>query len=460
MLKLPPRQIFPLLIFILLCLFLLSCDKQVQEPKSLLQRIRGHGRIIMITQNSANTYYLYREQPMGFEYDLAREFARYLGVDLEVITPNWLQMFEMLERGEGDFIAAGVTVVPSRERRVDFSTAYLKIRQQMILPEDNVSIRKPEDLEGVTVHVRAGTSYQESLAGLQGQGIGLKLVLVPDVLTEELIKQVAEGEIEATVADTNIAQLNHRYYPDIRIGFPVSGEQSLAWAVKKGNRDLLRAINEFMVEIEDNGILNKIRKQYYDDRNVMGKIDLKAFHRRLETRLPRFEPDIRAISEEYGFDWRLITAMIYQESHFNPRARSYTGVRGLMQVTLETAEEMGIDNRLDPKQSIEAGVKYLARLYSRFEDIEDHDDRLLFALSSYNVGYGHVRDAQKIARKKNRDPTDWTSVEEVLPLLSRPEYYTETRYGYARGHEPVRYVKNILTYYDIMIGKENKENKT
>lgn len=449
-----------LFVIILLAVFSVSCERQAQAPISPLQKILERGRIIMITQNSANTYYMYREQAMGFEYDLAREFARYLGVELEVVTPNWLQMFELLESGGGDFIAAGVTVVPSRERRVDFSTPYLKVRQHMIFNENMRKISRLEDLEGVSVHVRAGTSYQENLAGLQGKGIGLRLVLVPDVLTEELIRQVAESEIDATVADTNIAWLNHRYYPQIRIGFSISGEQTLAWAVKKGSDDLLAAINSFMAKIKDNGTLRKVRKQYFDDRNDMGKVDLKAFHRRLETRLPRYEPVIRAMSEAYGFDWRFVAAMVYQESHFNPWARSYTGVRGLMQVTLSTAREMGIDNRLDPDQSVRAGVKYLAHLYERFDDVENPDDRLLFALSSYNIGYGHMRDAQEIARKKNLDPHEWTSVEEVLPLLSRPEYYRQTRFGYARGREPVRYVNNILTYYDILIGKENREDGT
>jgi len=456
MTRLPSRFLLILLVIGFLAAGSMSCEKHVPDPKSSLQRILDRGRITMITQNSANTYYLYREQPMGFEYDLAREFARHLGIDLEVVTPNWLQMFQMLQSGEGDFIAAGVTVVPSRKRRVDFSSPYLTVRQHVIVHDRSRELGKVEDLEGMSVYVRAGTSYQESLAKLQGQGVGLELVLVPDVLTEELVRQVAEREIEATVADTNIARLNHRYYPQIRIGLPISPDQSLAWAVKRGNDDLLAAINSFMAEIKDNGILQKIRKRYFDDRNTMGDLDLKAFHRRLETRLPRYEPIIREVAEQYGFDWRFITAMVYQESHFNPWARSYTGVRGLMQVTLDTATEMGIANRLDPEESIKAGVKYLAQLYDRFDDIGDRDDRLLFALASYNVGYGHIRDAQKIAQGKNHNPDEWTSLEQVLPLLSRPEFYLETDHGYARGREPVRYVNNILTYYDILIGKGNK----
>jgi len=454
-----PRSFYIFFLTLLIALSV-SCDLTAPVPLSSFDQIRENGRIVMITQNSANTYYIYREQPMGFEYDLAMEYARYLGVELEVVAPNWLGMFEMLEKGGGDFIAAGVTVVPSREKHANFSVPYYTVQQRLILHESHPQVRSLEDLDGMTIHVRAGTSYQERLAELQGMGVALKLVLVPDVLTEDLIQQVESEEIEATVADSNIALLNRRYYPRIRIGIPVSEEQSLAWAVRKGDFDLLQSINAFMAWVESDGTLARIRRLYHDDRNMLEKLDVTTFHRRLETRLPLYEPVIKAAALKYGFDWRFITAMIYQESHFDPQARSFTGVRGLMQVTRKTAMEMGIDDRMDPEQSIRAGVKYLAHLYGRFEEIEDPGNRLLFALSSYNVGYGHVRDAQKIAMNRGLDPVGWASLRQALPLLARPEYYGETRYGYARGKEPVRYVTNVLTYYDIMIGKTKPATRT
>ena len=447
------KLVCPIQILSLLGLLCASCDNAAPVPLASFDRIREEGRIVMVTQNSANTYYIYREQPMGFEYDLAMEYARYLGVELEVVTPNWLQMFGMLAKRQGDFIAAGVTIVPSRRQHVDFSVPYFTVRQHLILHESHPRVESIEDLSGMTIHVRAGTSYQERLAEIQGMGVELKMVLIPDVLTEDLIRQVAEGEIEATIADSNIAMLNRRHYPEIKIGVPVSKEQSLAWAVKKGDFDLIQSVNAFLTRVASDGTLTRIRGRYYDDRNLLEKLDVKTFHNRMETRLPLYDSVIKATALEYGFDWRLIAAMIYQESHFDPEAQSHTGVRGIMQVTGKTAAEMGIDNRLDPEQSIRAGVKYLAHLFRRFGEIEDPRNRLLFALSSYNVGYGHVRDAQKIARERGLDPMAWASMRQVLPLLSRPEYYRETRYGYARGKEPVRYVNNVLTYYDIMIGK-------
>jgi membrane-bound lytic murein transglycosylase F len=427
-----------------------SCENILVSKPESLERIAERGSIIVITQNSGNTYYLYREQPAGFEYDLAAEFARYLNVDLEVVTPGWLEMFDMLDHAEGDFIAAGVTVVPSRERQVDFSDPYLTVQQEVIVHHDNYDIKSVDDLNGTTVYVRAGTSYQERLAVLLGEGVDMELVLVPDVTTDELIRRVADSEIEITVADSNIALLNRMYHPDIRIAFPLSEPQSLAWAVRKGNGELLEAMNGFFTRIRTDGTLNKIYSRYHEDGNNLNRFDLKAFHRKVETELPRYRKMISEAADKHGFDWRLIAAMVYQESHFNPRARSYTGVRGLMQVTQRTAAEMGIVNRMDPEQSIGAGVGYLASLYERFGDIENEKDRLLFSLASYNIGYGHVRDAQKIVKEHGRPADSWSSLVETLPFLQMPEFYHETQFGYARGTEPVRYVENIMAYYDIL----------
>ena len=196
--------------------------------------------------------------------------------------------------------------------------------------------------------------------------------------------------------------------------------------------------------------LGKLHGKYYGAVEVFDYFDLKKFHERIETRLPKYAPIIKEEAQKFGFDWRLIAAQVYQESHYNPRARSYTGVKGLMQVTLETAGEMGITNRLDPLQSLKAGIRYLHKLYLRFDDINNSEDRLNFALASYNIGYGHMRDAQGLALQKGLDPDKWSSMKEVLPYLMKRQYYRKTKYGYARGREAVTYVERIQTYYDIL----------
>jgi len=434
-----------LLILILLSLpVLFSCAK-----KSSLEEIKESGKITVITRNNAHCYYTYRDKPMGFEYDLAKAFSNHLGVSLNVVTSHWEKLFDVLNGGGGDFIAASLTNTPSREELIDFSDEYLAIQQQAVIHTSNYNTRKIEDLKGKTIHVRRGTSYEERLNELKNEGFDITIQVHEDTPTEELIRMVAEKEIEVTIADSNIALLNRRYYPDIKIAFPIEEPESLGWAVKKGETALQEKINEFFNNIKEDGTFAKIYEKYYANVEIFDYVDLKKYHRRLKTRLPKYEEIIKKASKIYGFDWRLITAMVYQESHFNPRARSFTGVRGMMQLTLETAKEIGIKNRLDPEQSIKGGVKYLKELYERYDGAKD-PDRVFITLASYNVGHGHILDTQKIAKERNLDPNSWSSLEVILPLLRYPKYYKNTKNGYCRGTETVRYVNRIFTYYDIL----------
>ncbi|MGM0654422.1 MAG: membrane-bound lytic murein transglycosylase MltF [Thermodesulfobacteriota bacterium] len=424
--------------------------------KSTLEQIQKRGTIRMITTNNATSYYIYRDSPMGFEYDLAKAFADHLGVALEVIVPEWDTMFELLNSGQGDFIAAGITITEPREQIALFSQPYMPVQQKFIHHKLKFGIKSIEQLAGKTIHVRKGTSYQERLEEIKASGIDLEIELLEDVPTEEIIRMVSEKEIKFTIVDSNIALLNRRYYPEIKIGLPIQEEEYLGWAVKKTNKALRDQINQFIEMAEETGLLGKIYKKYYGNVEIFDYFDLKKFHERIKTRLPKYKKIIKTEAEKYGFDWRLIAAIVYQESHFNPSAKSRTGVRGLMQVTLATAKQMGIKKRLDPKQSVKAGVKFLNLMHKRFDDIPDPQQQKLFALASYNVGYGHVRDAQAIARQQGMDINKWTSLEKTLPLLSKQKYYKHTRHGYARGKEPVTYVERILTYYDIL--RQKRQN--
>lgn len=425
-------------------LFSVSCRKE-----SSLERIKASGEITVLTRNNANCYYMYRERPMGFEYDLAKAFADHLGVRIKVRTPAWGDLIEELNRGKGDFIAASMTILPSRKRRVSFSEGYLTVQQRAIVHASNHRINRLEEMEGKTVHVRRNTSYERRLKELRENGREIDLRLHNDIPTEELIGMVSRGEIEVTIADSNIALLNRRYYPNVRIAFPIEESQALGWGVRKEDRELLDSINRFFKHIRDDGTFAKIYESYYANVEIFDYVDLRKYHKRIETRLPEYKSLIQKAAKQYGFDWRLIAAIVYQESHFDPEARSFTGVKGLMQLTRVTAGEMGIEDRLSPEQSIMGGVKYLRRLYEGFDQAEE-PDRLLMTLASYNVGRGHILDARKLAREQGLNPNSWSALEEVLPLLRYPKYYEGTVYGYCRGTEPVRYVNRILTYYDIL----------
>jgi len=414
-----------------------------------LSRILDRNEITVITDNSAHGYYIYQEQAMGFEYDLAKAFADYLGVDLRVITPGWDNMLPALKSDQGDFIASGLTRTSRRESQVDFSTGYMTVQQQVVVRKGNRRIDGIQNLNGQTVHIRSHTSYNERLLHLKDRGVELKIRLHDNIPTEEFLRQIQEGEIPLTVADSNIIRLNRRYYPDIVSAFPISEKQELGWAVKTGDQALLKKINEFFRHIKKTGAYAKIYNRYYAGTEIFDYVDIKKFHHRLNTRLPKYEATIRETSKKYNFDWRMIAALIYQESHFDPRAKSYTGATGLMQLTRITADEMGVKDRLDPVANIKGGTRYLNRLFQRFDEVGGRD-RIKFALASYNVGYGHVRDAQMISKDQNLDPNAWKSMKKALPMLRYPKYYQRTKYGYARGTEPVRYVKRIYKYYDIL----------
>lgn len=402
-------------------------------PKDTLEQIRSTGKLRLITTSAMNTCYYYEGLPMGFEYDLAKAFADYLKVDLDIVTPGWNNMFDYLEEGKGDFIAAGLTITKKRRVHADFSIPYMTIQQRVIHHNLVFGPKSIKDLEQRTVHVRRGTSYQSRLAAIKENGVDLKYILHDNTPTEELISMVQDREIKFTVADSNLALLNKRYFPDIKIGIPIQEKESLAWAVRKDDRSMLREVNRFFLHANKTGILKKITQKYYDNIRDFDVYELKKFHERIETRLPAYQSVIEKESSKYGFDWRLMAAVVYQESHFNPDAKSFTNVRGLMQVTTATAKEMGISNRLNPKQSIRAGIKYMSRMYKRFDYIEDDYQRMLFALASYNIGYGHVLDAIKLATQKGLDPNTWQGLKTALPLLSKKAYYQKAKYGYARG---------------------------
>ncbi len=420
------------------------------QSLTTVEQIRQTGKLRLITANAINTYYYYEESPTGFEYDLAMEFAKYLNVDLDIVTPGWNNMFAYLDQGKGDFIASGLAITRERLEHAEFSIPYMIIQQRIIHHNLVFGPKSIDDMVFRTFHVRRGTSYHSRLAEIKDSGVDLEYILHDNIPTEELIAMVNSREIKFTIADSNIALLNKRYFPDIQIGIPVQERESLAWAVRKGDFEMLKEINRFFLYANEKGILKRISDKYYDNTQNFDVYELKKFHQRIKTRFPKYKELVVQESQKYGFDWRLVAAVVYQESHFNPNAKSFTNVRGIMQVTQSTALEMGISNRLNPSQSIKAGIKYLDRMYQRFSHIEDEYQRMLFALASYNTGYGHVQDALIIAKEKGYDTHTWQALKSTLPLLSKASYYKKTKHGYARGWEPVQYVEKILTYFDIL----------
>ena len=446
-----------ILSFLLICVNILIYNKTFISLSSL-EKIKKAGALRIITNNSLASYYYDEGKPAGFEYDLSQAFADYLGVELDIVTPGWNRMFSFLENDQGDLIASGIKITEQRLEKVSFSIPYMNIQQHIIYHKSIPDPEKIEDLEKKTIHIRRGTSYQSKLESLKDSGIDIHYVLHNNMPTEQLISMVHNKKIEYTIADSRIAKLARRYYPDIKVGMPLHSKESLAWAVKKNNRFLLEQINKFILYATEKGLLQQLYDKYFANADTLDSFGIKKFHQRIKTRLPKYKQTLIKESEKYYLDWRLSAALMYQESHFNPFAKSFTNVKGLMQVTKITAREMGIKNRLNPEQSIKAGIKYFDKMLKKFDSFEDDYQKTMFALASYNIGYGHVVDAMKIVKNMGKDEKQWQNLKSGLLLLSKSKYYKKTKYGYARGREAVKFAKHVVTYFDILKKTIKTEN--
>jgi membrane-bound lytic murein transglycosylase F len=415
-----------------------------------LKRIQKTGEITVATRNTAHCYYLYRDQPLGFEYEMAQAFAEYLGVRLKVkVVDKWKDLVAALNDGSAAFIAASSPIIPKWQTQVAFSDGYMEVAQQIITHRKNSRIKTVEDLSGKTIDVRRGTAYQHRLVELKNQGIDLAIRLHDDLPTEELIQKVADGEINFTIANSNIILINQRSFPGAVSAGSINDHMQLGWAVNPESSELLERINTFLKVIKKNGKFDALYNKYYGDIQDFNYVDLKTFHKRVKTRLSRYSPFIKAAAKKHGFDWRLIAAQIYQESHLNPWAKSRAGAKGLMQIMPSTSKSLGVTDLFDPVQNINAGVQHLKDLYEHF-DTANGKDRLMISLAAYNIGQGHVEDARKLAKKRGLNPNKWDALAKTLPLLRFKKYYKNTTYGFCRGKEPLRYIKQIMIYYDVL----------
>lgn len=442
---------------LIILLFVFSCCFFIWKttPGSItLKDILKAGEITVITHNNAHSYYLYRDRAMGFEYDLAKAFADHLGVGLKIkTTEKQEENLSTLMKTTGAAIITSITAMPEMEKHVAFSDGYMAVQQRIIVNRNNPNMKRVEDLAGKTIHIGRGTFYYKQLEALKNQGINLKIKLHDNLSAEELIRQVGEGSIEATIADSHIALLNQRYYLQTVLADPIGEQEYMCWVVNRDAHKLLESINSFFKTIIKNGKFAQIYNKYYIDIGTFDYVDLREYHRRLKTRLPKYGFIIKKAANEHNFDWRLIVAQAYQESHLNPKARSSSGAIGLMQLSPSTARSLGVSNIFDPVQNINAGVRHLKNLYDYFKNVTG-SDRLLITLAAYNIGQGHMLDARNLARKMNLDPDKWSSLSKTLPLLSYQEYHKDAIYGYCRGAEPVKYIKQIMIYYDILKRQE------
>lgn len=412
-----------------------------------LPAIQQRGVLRVATRNNAATYFLWRGELLGFEYELARRFAKSQSVRLEVVVPPDRQaLLDWLRDGHADIAAASLTITEQREGDgITLSRPYNQVSELLVTRADDEALQRIDQLTGRTIVVRRSSSYWGTLERLKASGIDFELKAAPETLeTEEIIGRVASGEYDLTVADGHILDIELTWRDDIRAAFPLGEPRPHGWALRADNPKLKQAVDAFLKKEYRGTFYNLTYRKYFKSpKSIRQHVEQRA-DRGADGTLSPYDEWVRRYSAQYGRDWRLVTAQMYQESRFDPQAKSWVGALGLMQVMPKTAKELGLEDLRDPETGIHAGVKYLDWLARRFEPDLDVGERTWFTLAAYNAGIGHVRDARKLAKQKGWNPDQWfDNVERAMLLLAKKEYAKQARHGFVRGEEPVNYVRAI-----------------
>jgi membrane-bound lytic murein transglycosylase F len=433
------------LLLLVLSLFLLSGDSSIED-------LQQSGELVVITRESPTTLYRDDSGPAGPEYDYLDSFARFLGVELQFdIRDSNRDVLDAISRDEGHIATAGMTFYPPlQDQGYVFGPGYQEVDIQVVCRRNHGKIpRNLEQLSEVELAVVADSHYESRLFELQQEVPDLSWESEENSSVEDLLQLVWRKEIDCTIANSSELNIKRRFYPELKVAFTIEENQPLAWNLSPEWEVLSDSIEQWLEVIENDGTLLVLQDRHYKVVEF-DYVDMRSFIRRIKSRLPRVQALFEKYAAEFSIPWTLLAAQSYQESHWNRRAKSPTGVRGIMMLTLTTAKEMGVESRLDVEQSIMGGAKYLSRLEKRIPDSVEGDDRWWYALAAYNVGMGHLHDARALARDLDLDPDSWLDLKGVLPLLSQKKYYKHLKYGYARGTEPVTYVRQIRNYQNIL----------
>jgi membrane-bound lytic murein transglycosylase F len=441
-----------MLIFAALAMVLFACHYN-NKPLAGVQESKV---LVAIVPNGPNTYYIKDEDVYaGFEYDLVNLFVKSLGPEYKaeiVMTDHVADVIPELLAGKGHIAAANLSVTTARKALVNFGPTYQTAQQRLVFNKDNTT--PPSKLDALTnkrIVVPAATSYAERLKSLS-KGI-------PDIHwhedhranTEELLEQVNSGTLDYTIADSHLVSILQNYYPNIISGINIGEPEDIAWAFPKNADPWLHEQSlAFFSRISKDGTLAHLVDRYYGNAKRLDTLDVTRFLSLTRSTLPQYIALFKQAQEMTDIDWRLLAAVSYQESHWDQYNTSPTNVRGLMMLTEETADYLGVTDRLDAKQSILGGAKYIHHLKKRLPSNVAEPDRTWLALAAYNIGMSHVQDARVLAKQMKKDPDKWADIKTTLPLLNRPEYFEKAKFGYASGGAPVIFVESIRTYNDIL----------
>jgi len=456
------------IIFFVLGSLLLCCSEKEHLPDPIdrdLPKLKIDGKITALINYSATSYFIYKGEPMGFEYELLKKYAKSVQLELEVVPiKNMDSVFVDLNKGVGDVVAANLTVTLDRKQEVSFTHPVLVTEQVLIqrkpdnwkkLSKKNWKdslLKSPIDLANKTVVVRQGSSFYDRLQSLSKE-IGSKISIETvsgEIAMEQLIEQVANKEIDYTIADKNIALVNEWQYPNIDASVSVSSDQQIAFATRTNADSLTLSINTWLKEFQKTKAFTMLYQKYYGNQKQYDKRINHDHYTLTSGQISSYDELLKKYAPEIGWDWELLAALIYQESHFNNDAIGWGGSFGLMQFMPETGSKYGVDSISSAEQNIKAGVKYIKFLSKIWEDeINDSSEIQKFVLASYNTGPGHVLDASRLAKKYNKNPYLWKDVGYYLKNKSKPQFYRDAvvQHGYCKGYIAFDYVNEIMERY-------------
>ncbi|NMC23175.1 MAG: membrane-bound lytic murein transglycosylase MltF [Serratia sp.] len=417
-----------------------------------LDQIKSRGELRVSTLNSPLTFMDSPEGNLGFDYELAKRFADYLGVTLVVSQHTTVDaMFSELDHDKADMLASGLVYNNERLKNYRAGPEYYSISQQLVYRQGAARPKSFADIKG-TLMVSAGTAHIATLEAAGKKFPNLTWSTTDKMSPRDLLQQVENGTLDYTLGDSVTIALMQRVYPRLAVAFDVTEDEPVTWYYRKQPDDdsLSAAMLDFFSQIADDGTLEKLEEKYLGHVGDFDYVDTRTFLNAIDKTLP----DLQPLFEKYAqdIDWRLLAAIAYQESHWDPQAKSPTGVRGVMMLTRATASGLDVDDRTDAEQSIRGGALYLSRLMEKMPETIPQDEKIWFALAAYNMGYGHMLDARKLTAQQKANPDSWADVKQRLPMLNQKRYIGRTTYGYARGTQAYNYVENIRRYQLSLVG--------
>lgn len=417
-----------------------------------LQNILSRGELRVSTLDSSQTFFNGTTGDRGFDYELASRFADYLGVKLVITSHKTIdQLFGDLKSNKADMLASGLIYSPERLTSFRTGPEYYTVSQQVLYRLGSTRPKSYDEIKGNLV-ISAGTAHITTLEAAKNKFPDLNWGVTHRYSPAELMQQVAEGKLKYTLGDSVMVALLQRVYPRLAVAFDATEDEPVTWYFNQKTDDdsLYAAMLDFYSQISEDGTLERLEEKYLGHVGNFDFVDTRAFLNAIDSKLSTLQP----LFEQYAgkIDWRLLAAISYQESHWDPSATSPTGVRGMMMLTRATAEGLGVANRLDTEESIRGGALYLNKIIATLPDTIVDDDKIWFALAAYNMGYGHMLDARQLTAAQKGNPDSWVDVKQRLPMLNQKRYYSKTTYGYARGTQAFNYVENIRKYQISLVG--------